>query len=165
MTEPLATPQATRGDRAADWLARKIGWPYLIAQNGFIFSWMGLNSMLGLSAPDPYPYILLNLVLSFQAAQTGPIILIAGRRQEMLQRLLLRQMYDTMQAVKSMIAVILQHTERATAADDRAAKRDAKVIAVLAAQNDILKAQTRALDEHARRLANIEAALSPADGT
>lgn len=141
----ILDPKPTAGDIAADWIARKIGWPYLIAQNTGIIGWIGLNTMLGASAPDPYPYILLNLFLSLVAAQTGPVILIAGRRTEMLQRLILRQIFDMVSALKTMLGVLidqqkeakardtmlLQHVLKAEERDGGSVKRDKEILALL----------------------------------
>jgi uncharacterized membrane protein len=79
--------QMTFGQRAADWMARFVGsWKFLIGQSVVIFCiWIPLNTWaLWLTFNhepfDPYPFILLNLCLSLQAAYTGPILQITGNR-------------------------------------------------------------------------------------
>lgn len=76
----------TCGQRAAEWMASAIGWKFLIAQTVVIIAWMALNVVWAFHADrwDPYPFILLNLGLSLQAAYTGPVLLIANKRQEEL---------------------------------------------------------------------------------
>jgi len=72
----------TLGQRLADSVAASIGsWPFLIGQALFLFAWIVVNTA-HLVAPhfDPPPYMGLNLMLSFQAAFTGPVLLIAANR-------------------------------------------------------------------------------------
>ena|SRR5215471_5102901 len=70
------------GQKAAEGMARNIGsWRFLIIQSCVLAAWIVLNVYEVLfKAWDPYPFILLNLTLSFQAAYTGPILLIAANR-------------------------------------------------------------------------------------
>ena len=56
-------------------------WPFVIIQSGFLFFWIVANVVMYIHHWDPYPFILLNLVLSFQAAYTAPIIMISQNRQ------------------------------------------------------------------------------------
>ena len=56
-------------------------WTFLVLQTVLVALWLSANLVL-LSRPfDPFPFILLNLVLSFQATYAGPIVLLAGNRQ------------------------------------------------------------------------------------
>ena len=83
--------QATAGERLADSIAAGIGsWTFLIVQTILVLLWVALN-LLGLFAFrwDPYPFILLNLMFSVQAAYTGPVLLLAGNRQAQKDRLTL----------------------------------------------------------------------------
>jgi len=83
--------QATVGERLADKIAAGIGsWTFLIVQTVLVLLWVGLN-LLGVFALrwDPYPFILLNLMFSVQAAYTGPVLLLAGNRQAQKDRLTL----------------------------------------------------------------------------
>lgn len=105
----------TRGERAAEWLTSRIGsWPYIIGQNVFIFLWCVTNSylILGPAALDPFPWILLNLVMSFTAAQTGPVILISSNRQEKLLWALLHNVLNLVTAVSRQVNVIVRNDER-----------------------------------------------------
>lgn len=81
--------QRTRGERIADRAAAGIGsWAFLGAQSVFLACWMVANGLMLTPAArwDRYPFILLNLCLSFQAAYTGPVLLLAGKRQEARDR-------------------------------------------------------------------------------
>jgi uncharacterized membrane protein len=72
----------TWGERVADFVAAWVGsWPFLIVQSVILVIWMTLNLMAWRYRWDPYPFILLNLVLSFQAAYATPIILMSQNRQ------------------------------------------------------------------------------------
>ena len=79
--------QRTRGERVADRIAGGVGsWPFIITQSLLLAAWIVANALLitgwlGGKPFDPYPFILLNLVLSFQAAYTGPVVLMSQNRQ------------------------------------------------------------------------------------
>jgi len=82
--------QATSGERLADAIASWIGsWKFLIIQTIIVLLWVGLN-LVGIGLHwDPYPFILLNLMFSVQAAYTGPILLLASNRQNQKDRMTL----------------------------------------------------------------------------
>jgi uncharacterized membrane protein len=70
--------------RFAEGVARSMGTPqFLIGQTTFLIVWIVLNGVVlhGSSRWDVYPFILLNLMLSFQAAYAAPLILVASNRQ------------------------------------------------------------------------------------
>jgi uncharacterized membrane protein len=79
--------QRTRGERIADNLAAGVGsWPFIVTQTILLATWIAANAFLisdwlGGKPFDPYPFILLNLVLSFQAAYTGPVVMMSQNRQ------------------------------------------------------------------------------------
>jgi uncharacterized membrane protein len=74
------------GERLADAVAATVGsWGFIGTQSALIVLWIGLNLALG-RAWDPYPFILLNLVLSFQAAYTAPAIMMSQNRQAAVDR-------------------------------------------------------------------------------
>lgn len=82
----------TVGERAADFVAALVGsWPFVLWQTACLAIWVTANTVPGLHrwAWDPEPYILLNLMLSFQAAYTGPIVMISQNRQAARDRKLL----------------------------------------------------------------------------
>ena len=69
------------GERLADRFAAVIGsWRFIILQSVILFTWVLLN-VAGIVSFDKYPFILLNLFLSFQAAYTGPVLLMSANRQ------------------------------------------------------------------------------------
>lgn len=78
------------GERVSDVLARTAGsWGFIIAFGVVLAVWIALNAaILGRSEPfDPYPFILLNLILSCVAALQAPVIMMSQRRQETRDRL------------------------------------------------------------------------------
>jgi uncharacterized membrane protein len=74
------------GERLADLVADAVGsWMFIIYQSGFMALWITGN-LMGWLTFDPYPFILLNLFLSFQAAYTAPFILMSQGRQSAKDR-------------------------------------------------------------------------------
>lgn len=71
------------GDRVADRMAGFGGsWGFILGFTGFLVVWIAINVGLALGAPDPFPFILLNLMLSCVAALQAPFIMMSQRRQE-----------------------------------------------------------------------------------
>ncbi|MEI6661194.1 MAG: DUF1003 domain-containing protein [Comamonadaceae bacterium] len=84
---PQVAPTLTRGQRLADGVAATIGsWRFIVIQSSAIVLWITGNVWVGAGAWDPYPFILLNLLLSFQAAYTAPAIMMSQNRQSELDR-------------------------------------------------------------------------------
>ncbi|MGC9309434.1 MAG: DUF1003 domain-containing protein [Candidatus Nanoarchaeia archaeon] len=74
--------ERTLGQKAADALARYAGsWGFIICFVIFLIAWMLTNVYAWINTWDPYPFILLNLVLSCLAAIQAPIILMSQNRQ------------------------------------------------------------------------------------
>jgi uncharacterized membrane protein len=72
----------TFGQRAADRIANGMGsWTFIITQTAIILVWVALNLVAVLRHWDPYPFILLNLLFSTQAAYAAPIIMMSQNRQ------------------------------------------------------------------------------------
>ena len=73
----------TLGQRAADKIAKFAGsWAFIFSFTGVLILWMAVNTVLATKAFDPYPFILLNLVLSCVAAIQAPLIMMSQNRQE-----------------------------------------------------------------------------------
>ncbi|MBU6371316.1 MAG: DUF1003 domain-containing protein [Alphaproteobacteria bacterium] len=74
------------GDRAADAVAAVVGsWRFVLIQSSLLAAWLVWNTIGGRPF-DPFPFILLNLMLSFQAAYTAPIIMMSQNRQSDVDR-------------------------------------------------------------------------------
>jgi uncharacterized membrane protein len=75
------------GSRIADTVAAVVGsWRFILLQSALLAAWLIGNAIFGRTAWDPYPFILLNLLLSFQAAYTAPIIMMSQNRQAEVDR-------------------------------------------------------------------------------
>jgi uncharacterized membrane protein len=84
-----ATPrhELTFGQRMADRLTALVGsWNFVLIQTLLLVLWIIVNVWAWTAAWDPYPFILLNLLLSFQAAYTAPVIMMSQNRQALLDR-------------------------------------------------------------------------------
>lgn len=80
-------PELTLGQRIADNVAATMGsWPFIIIQSIVLAVWIILNVTAYVKSWDPYPFILLNLALSFQAAYAAPFIMMAQNRQQDIDR-------------------------------------------------------------------------------
>jgi uncharacterized membrane protein len=80
------------GERAADAMRNGMGsWPFVFSALVFLAIWMLYNGRHGF---DPYPFILLNLVLSCLAAMQGAILLIAAKRQDTIAGELAKHTFD-----------------------------------------------------------------------
>ena len=81
-----AAERFTLGQKVADTVASVLGsWTFIIVQSAVLFAWISAN-WLGLRSWDPYPFILLNLALSFQAAYAAPVIMMSQNRQQDIDR-------------------------------------------------------------------------------
>ena len=85
ISENLASEKEkyTLGQRAADAIAKFAGsWAFIFSFTGVLILWMVVNTLLAAKAFDPFPFILLNLVLSCVAAIQAPLIMMSQNRQE-----------------------------------------------------------------------------------
>lgn len=80
---PESEKKYTLGQRAADAIAKFAGsWAFIFSFTGALVLWMIVNIIMASEAFDPYPFILLNLVLSCVAAIQAPLIMMSQNRQE-----------------------------------------------------------------------------------
>src|SRR5271168_4295480 len=84
----IAESEATRGERVADSVVKVGGsWAFIIAFGVLATIYTLINIRMGRGAFDPYPFILLNLILSLLAAIQAPVIMMSQNRQDMRDRL------------------------------------------------------------------------------
>jgi uncharacterized membrane protein len=77
----------TVGQKISDTVAKTVGsWKFIIIQSVCILGWITYNSINNANVWDPYPFILLNLMLSFQAAYTAPAIMMSQNRLSEIDR-------------------------------------------------------------------------------
>jgi len=108
--------EATLSERLADQLSGALGsWPFIIAQSSLMIVWVYFNVWgIFIAHWDPYPFILLNLVLSFQATYAGPIVLLAGNRQSQKDRITLEHAADESDKGEEHITRILTEIRKNT---------------------------------------------------
>jgi uncharacterized membrane protein len=83
----MAGSELTFGQRIADTVATTMGsWNFIIIQSFILLFWIVLNVTAYVRQWDPYPFILLNLALSFQAAYAAPFIMMSQNRQQDIDR-------------------------------------------------------------------------------
>ena len=108
--------QLTLGDRVADAFALTVGsWRFIIAQSVILAIWLLLNTIGWIRHWDPYPFILLNLMLSFQAAYAAPIIMMSQNRTSNLDRLQAKNDFEINQRAELEIEEILTLLDSHTA--------------------------------------------------
>jgi uncharacterized membrane protein len=104
--------QLTLGQRTSDRVANIVGsWPFIIVQSVFLTVWIILNVAAVIHHWDPYPFILMNLVLSMQAAYTAPIIMMSQNRQAERDRLEAHNDYIINQKAEEEIRTVMDHLE------------------------------------------------------
>jgi uncharacterized membrane protein len=110
--------EATLGERVADRASSGIGsWWFLIIQSVLIVFWVFINTVEFFTHKwDLYPFILLNLMFSIQAAFTGPVLLLSGNRQAQKDRLRLEHTAEVAETAEKATLEILEEIERNTAA-------------------------------------------------
>ncbi len=103
-------PPQTLGDRISDHVAMTVGsWRFIIIQSVLLSIWIVLNATAFIFHWDPYPFILLNLILSFQAAYTAPIIMMSQNRQAEVDRR--NAAYDYAVNVRAELEIELLHAK------------------------------------------------------
>jgi uncharacterized membrane protein len=111
-TNELLVKEATPGQRAADWVASRLGsWRFIVIQSILLSFWVALNVLAWIEAWDPYPFILLNLFLSLQAAYAAPVIMMSQNRQSEIDRVRAENDYAVNRKAEEEIRVVLQHLE------------------------------------------------------
>jgi len=114
----------TTGDKIADKVSEIAGsWGFIIGFSGFLLFWIILNGIVLLNPMDPYPFILLNLVLSCLAALQAPIIMMSQNRQA--EKDSLRNQNDYRIDLKSELILeqIAEKVEKITSTQNKILKR------------------------------------------
>jgi len=106
----IAADRLTTGQRVADGVAVTIGsWRFIIIQSVVLATWLALNAIAFFHHWDPYAFILLNLVLSFQAAYAAPIIMMSQNRQAAKDRIAAEHDFQVNVKAEDEVELILQH--------------------------------------------------------
>lgn len=116
----LGAPPETLASQAADKVSSVVGsWKFLIGQGCFLVVYMIGQVWFLADGFDPYPFILLNLMLSFQAAFTAPIILMAQNRADAKDRRQAHKAYKTVAHVEELLkALALEFEDHSSDEED-----------------------------------------------
>ena len=99
----------TLGQRIADTVASTMGsWPFIIVQSTLLACWITLNATAWINHWDPYPFILLNLMLSFQAAYAAPFIMMSQNRQSSKDRIAAEIDHQVNQKAELEVGLLMQ---------------------------------------------------------
>jgi uncharacterized membrane protein len=102
----------TFGQHAADSLASAMGsWMFISIQSAVLVLWIALNVIGWIKHWDPYPFILLNLTLSFQAAYAAPIIMMSQNRLAAKDRLMAEEDYRINSKAEEELKEVMRHLE------------------------------------------------------
>ena len=124
--------QLTFGQRTADWVAATMGsWTFIIIQSVILSMWVALNAVAWFYHWDPYPFILMNLVLSMQAAYAAPIIMMSQNRQAVRDRLEAHNDFLVDQKAEEEVRAILDHL----AAQDQALTQIYQILSEMQGQS------------------------------
>ncbi len=108
----VAIEYLTWGEWAADRVAGVVGsWWFIIVQSALLLLWAVLNVVAWVEHWDPYPFILMNLFLSLQAAYTAPMIMMSQNRVAAMDRLRAQNDYEINLKAEEEIRVVLEHLE------------------------------------------------------
>ena len=114
--------ELTLGEKAADDMRNAMGsWIFVFAALASIFAWILFNSRDG--AFDPFPFILLNLMLSCVAALQGAILLIAAKRADQISSMLAQHDYETNVTSLKKIESLEQHVLKLAEQNQQILKR------------------------------------------
>lgn len=145
-------PSLTVGQKVADWVAAGMGsWPFIIGQSVILAAWIALNVTAVIQHWDPYPFILLNLMLSFQAAYAAPFIMMAQNRQQDIDRKKAEDDYKI--NVKAELEIELVHQKL----DELREKEILLLTKTVADLTEILKRSGLCGDEEPKSLAELRA--------
>jgi uncharacterized membrane protein len=137
--------EQTRSEQLADRVTAVFGsWKFIIVQTMIVVLWIGLNLFAAIHHWDPYPFILLNLVFSTQAAYAAPLILLSQNRQADTDRIRAEHDYQVNQIALQYLKVLhtdahgpdCECTERASR-DAEAGETNRSPVSASGAANDV----------------------------
>ncbi len=106
----IEVERLTVGQRAADRVAGVVGsWWFIGIQSVLLMGWAWLNVVAWTSHWDPYPFILMNLFLSLQAAYTAPMLMMSQNRLAARDRLEAHNDFEINRKAEEEIRAILDH--------------------------------------------------------
>ena len=103
----------TLGEKVSDIFTSTIGtWAFILIQTAILIVWVILNVTAYIRQWDPYPFILLNLVLSLEAAYAAPVLMMSQNRQNAKDRLKNRMDLETDKKAEEEIQEIQEYLHR-----------------------------------------------------
>lgn len=106
----IDSERLTVGQRAADRVAAIVGsWRFIGIQSILLVAWAWLNLTAWVHHWDPYPFILMNLVLSLQAAYTAPMLMMSQNRLAARDRLEAHNDFEINRKAEEEVRAILDH--------------------------------------------------------
>src|ERR1700730_13335133 len=152
--------QRTTGERLADKIAAQIGsWRFLILQSILVACWIALNLVAVIRRWDPYPFVLLNLLFSVQAAYTGPVLLLSQNRSAQRDRMLAELDFANSEKSEKLVEALLSEVLRNSQATLAIAKHLGLSLDHLREHETILEDKMDAVQEE---LAEVEDVLREA---
>jgi len=119
--------ERTKSEQLADRVTAVFGsWKFIIVQTMIVVLWISLNLFAAIHHWDPYPFILLNLVFSTQAAYAAPLILLSQNRQADTDRIRAEHDYETNQTALQYLKVLHRDVHGHGCACVEQAERDAE---------------------------------------
>jgi uncharacterized membrane protein len=113
----IEVERLTFGQRAADRVARVVGsWWFIGTQSVLLGAWAWLNVVAWTSHWDPYPFILMNLFLSLQAAYTAPMLMMSQNRLAARDRLEAHNDFEINRKAEEEVRAVLDHLSAQDAA-------------------------------------------------
>jgi uncharacterized membrane protein len=123
----IEVERLTVGQRAADRVAAIVGsWRFIIVQSVILVLWAWLNLLAWTRHWDPYPFILMNLFLSLQAAYTAPMLMMSQNRLAARDRLEAQNDFEINRKAEEEVRAVLEHLS----AQDAALAKIVEVLAV-----------------------------------
>jgi len=123
----IEVERLTVGQRAADRVAAVVGsWRFIIVQSVILVFWAWLNLLAWTRHWDPYPFILMNLFLSLQAAYTAPMLMMSQNRLAARDRLEAQNDFEINRKAEEEVRAVLEHLS----AQDAALAKIVEVLAV-----------------------------------
>jgi uncharacterized membrane protein len=163
----VADDRLTLGQKVADSVAATVGsWRFIIIQSILLLLWLVLNSIAWAYRWDIYPFILLNLALSFQAAYSAPFVMMSQNRQSEKDRITAQNDYATdvkgeqeighmMEHLDHQDSLTLQIVQGLEVQNERLIQQEKltlEIVQNLATQNERMKGQHEEMMAHLRRL-------------
>jgi uncharacterized membrane protein len=131
----------TLGQKIADSVASGMGsWGFILIQTSLLATWITLNLLAWVHHWDPYPFIFLNLALSFQAAYAAPFIMMSQNRQSAKDRLAAESDYHTNVKGEQEICHMMDHL-------DHQDELTREILLRLEVQNKYIEAQEKLILE------------------